>query len=95
MAKCPTCSTKQPYWTLVSLSLYGRRKIVCKNCGALLKINQRKMIFFNLIFYSVAGVFGLAMTHTGLYLRWLIVLVVWIVLVMVLYPFVVRLRVSE
>lgn len=95
MAKCPACGAKQSYWGQVSLSLYSRRKIVCGNCGVSLRINQKRMIFFHLFFYSAAGVFGLTMVHTGLYLRWMVILVMWIVLLMILYPFFVRLSTSE
>jgi|GEM_PF-5117698 len=94
MARCPACKTKQPYWRLVLLSLYGRQKFACKNCKSILQINQKKMIPFNLFFYTVAGLFGATMVHTGLYLRWLSVLLVWVLLVMVIYPFFVRFRVS-
>jgi uncharacterized protein (DUF983 family) len=65
---------------------------VCKSCGSTLKVHQLKMIPFYLFFNIVAALFGMTMMHTGDYLKWIIVLIVWASLMMAIYPLVMRLK---
>ena len=93
MAKCPSCKTKQSYFKL--FSLLSNRAINCENCGTTLRANQILMLPFYIFFNSLAGVFGLAMTISGDYIKWLTVLAIWIIILLAVYPMVLRVKIAN
>ena len=93
MAKCPTCKTKQPY--LKQFRLLSRKVVTCVHCGALLKVDKVRMLPFYIFFNSFAGLFGLAMTISGDYKKWISVLVIWIMIMLAMYPLVLRIKIAN
>jgi polyferredoxin len=72
--------------------LYGKKKLRCHGCGVTSQVDHRKMRHFYLVFNVVALFFGLAMGLTGMYRQWIALIVVWILIMMLIYPFVLKLK---
>ncbi len=68
------------------MALYGDKRIKCSNCNTLLKVHKVRMLPFYLFFNTVAILFGMTMIYTRDYLKWIMVLIVWIFVMMALYP---------
>jgi CXXC-20-CXXC protein len=93
MAECPRCHTKQDYSKVFLLR--GGRTLTCKQCGASLRLSKARMFPYMILVGFVAGYMGLTMMLSRHYLEWLVILFVWILICMALYPLVVSLRLSN
>ena len=93
MAKCPRCRAKQDYMTLFFLS--GSKTLVCKQCGASLRLNKLRLVPFALLVSIVAMIIGMTMVVTSVYLDWLVVLGIWILISLAAYPLVISLVLSS
>jgi uncharacterized protein (DUF983 family) len=93
MARCPLCRTKQDYSRLFFLS--GNKTLACKQCGASLRLSKWKLLPFALVVNTVAAIIGLTMVVSKVYLEWLIVLGIWILIALAVYPLVVSLVSSD
>jgi CXXC-20-CXXC protein len=92
MAQCPRCHAKQDYRAL--LFLYGNKTLTCKKCGALLRVNRLRYAPFAILINLVAIIIGLTMMVSGDYLRWAIILLIWLVISMAVFPLALTLRLS-
>jgi CXXC-20-CXXC protein len=91
MAKCPKCGMRQPYWK--AMATFGKRGLSCANCGAVLQVNHGRMSLFYAAFNFGALLLGLAMGLTNGYRQGIPVLIFWIVVMMAIYPLVLKLKV--
>ena len=87
MARCPRCRAKQDYSALLVLS--GRRKFACKQCGAHLQVNNRRLIPYLILVNAIAVVLGMAMVASREYATMLGALLVWVLIAWAVYPLVV------
>src|SRR6266852_1292818 len=92
MAKCTRCRAKQDYLSLLFLG--GSKTLVCKQCGASLRLNKWRLLPFALVVNAVAAFIGLTMMVSKAYMAMLIVLCIWILISLAVYPLVVSVRVS-
>ncbi len=92
MTQCPHCYTKQDYVAL--LFLYGNKTLACKKCRALLRPNKLRLFPYAILVSLVSIIMGLTMTATGDYLKWGVIFLVWLVIVMAIYPLALTLELS-
>lgn len=92
MGICPVCKTRQAYWKLLILFFFGTAKISCRQCKSDLEVDRKRMVAFFLILSTIAISIGMAMGLTGMYQQWAFLAAIWIVCMMLVYPFVVKLK---
>jgi uncharacterized protein (DUF983 family) len=93
MAKCPRCRARQGYVALLFLG--GNKTLVCKQCGASMCINKGRLLPFALVVNTVAAFIGMTMILSKAYMAMLIVLCIWLLVSMAVYPLVVAVRASS
>jgi uncharacterized protein (DUF983 family) len=93
MAKCPRCRTRQGYVALLFLG--GNKTLVCKQCGASLRLNKWRLLPFALVVNTVAAFIGMTMILSKAYIAMLIVLCIWLLISLAVYPLVVSVRASN
>ena len=93
MARCPRCRAKQDYLTLLFLG--GNGTLVCKQCGASLRLNRWRLLPFAIVVNTVAAFIGLTMILSKAYVAMLIVLCIWLLISLAAYPLVVSVRVPS
>jgi len=91
MLECPVCSKRI---SIVVNLLLMRRKFICKNCGALLKVDPRSVVLINIIGGSVTALLGFlaGISQQGFFL---IALFIWIPISILLYINFARLILAE
>ena len=89
MAKCPRCRAKQAYSRL--LFLRGNKTLVCEQCGTSLRLNKLKLFPYLLIVTFVAAILGMAMVISKDYVTTIVLLVIWILTSLAVYPLVLSL----
>jgi CXXC-20-CXXC protein len=92
MAKCPACENKFAYGR--AMMLRGKKAIRCGECSTELSIDHKKMFFFYLVFNGIAALFGLILGLSGEYLVLIGVVTIWIVIMMSIYPVVLKLKMA-
>jgi uncharacterized protein (DUF983 family) len=93
MAECPRCRARQHYVSLFFLG--GSKKLACRQCGASLRLDKWALLPFAIVVSTVAAFIGLTMIISKAYMAMLIVLCIWILVSLVVYPLVVSVGVSS
>ncbi len=92
MARCPECENKFAYWR--AMWLRGKKAIRCGECSTELTIDHKKMFVFYLLLNGIAALCGLIMGLGSEYLVLIGVVTIWIVIMMSIYPVVLKLKVA-
>ena len=74
---------------------YGRKSICCGQCGKLLTVDHRKMFVFYFFLNLVSTVLGLSFGFAGRDPRILILFAAFIMVMVVLYPTVLKLKIRS
>lgn len=77
------------------MAAFGKRVLRCDKCGAALQLNHERMSLFCAVFNSGAVLLGLAMGLTNGYRQGITVLIVWVIVMMAIYPLVLKLKVAK